>query len=222
MEGFPDKISCPFINLSNTDIGKISKQIFDRVNNTRLEKNKVNQWKNTSSVLEWCRRIMQKDQCSFLVFDTESFYLSISTKLFDEAISFAKLYYNFTSDELEIIMHSRKSFLFWQDSTCVKKEADEDFEISMGCYDGAETGELVGIYIQNKLCKLINKKDFRVYRDDGLGISRKTTGHKADQRRKNIIKIFKEYGLSITCEVNKKIADILDVRFNLKHQTYEP
>ena len=93
-----------------------------------------------------------------------------------EAVSFAKLYYDFTSDELEIIMHSRKTLLFWQDSTWVKKEGSEDFDIPMGCYDGAEICELVGIYIQKKLCKLMNKKDFGLYRSDGLRILRNTSG----------------------------------------------
>ena len=65
--------------------------------------------------------------------------------------------------------------MFWQDSTWVKKEGDEDFDIPMGCYDGAEICELVGIYIQNKLCKLMNKKDFGLYRDDGLRILRNTS-----------------------------------------------
>ena len=92
----------------------------------------------------------------------------------------------------------------------------------MGCYDGAKICELVGIYIQNKLCKLMNEKDFGLDRDDGLGILRNTSGPEADRKRKNIIKIFKECGLSITCEVNKKIVDFLDVRFNLNDQTYEP
>ena len=57
---------------------------------------------------------------------------------------------------------------------------------------------------------------------NGLGIFRNTSGPKADQKPKNIIKIFKECGLSITCEVNKKIVDFLDVWFNLIDQTYEP
>ena len=92
----------------------------------------------------------------------------------------------------------------------------------MGCYDGAEIYELVGIYIQSKLCKLMNKKDFGLYRDDGLGILRNTSGTEAARKRKIIIKIFKECGLSITFEVNKKIVDFLDVRFNLNEQTYEP
>ena len=51
-EVFPDKISYRLINPSKTDIGRISKQILDRVNNTILEKNKVSQWKNSSSVIE--------------------------------------------------------------------------------------------------------------------------------------------------------------------------
>ena len=156
-----------------------------------------------------------------MVFDIESFYLSISTNLFKETISFAKLFYDFTSDELETIMDSIKALLFWQDSTWVKKEGDEDFNIPVGCYNVAEICKLGGIYIQNQLCKLLNKKHFGLYRDDGLGSLRNTSGPEADRKRKNIIKIFKECGLSITFEINKKIADFLDVRFNLNDQTYK-
>ena len=50
----------------------------------------------------------------------------------------------------------------------------------------------------------MNEKYFGLYRDDGLGLLRNTSGPEADRKRKNIIKIFKEYGLSITCQVNKK------------------
>ena len=45
----------------------------------------------------------------------------------------------------------------------------------------------------------MNKKDFGLYRDDSLGILRNTSGHETDRKRKSIIKIFKECGLSITC-----------------------
>ena len=89
----------------------------------------------------------------------------------------------------------------YNQSTWVKKHGNENFDIPMGCYDEAEICKLVGIYIQSKLCKLMNKRDFRLYRDDGLGILRNTCRPEADRKRKNIRKIFKEYGLSITCEV---------------------
>ena len=38
--------------------------------------------------------------------------------------------------------------MFWQDSTWVKKEGNEDFDIQIGCYDGAEICKLVEIYIK--------------------------------------------------------------------------
>ena len=56
-EGFTDKISSRLVNPSKTDKGRISKQILDRVSNTILVKNKVNQWKSTYSVIEWYRYI---------------------------------------------------------------------------------------------------------------------------------------------------------------------
>ena len=141
---------------------------------------------------------------------------------FNKTVSRRKLYYDFTSDELEMIMHSRKTLLFWQGSTWVKKEGDEDSDIPMGCYDGAEKCELIGIYLQNKLCKLMKKKDFGLYRSDGLGNLRNTSGTEGDRKLKSIIKIFRGCGLSITCEVNKKIVDFLYFRFNLNEQTFEP
>ena len=174
-KGFPDKISCRLINPSKTDIGKISKQILDKVNTSILEKTKVNQWKITSSVIEWYYNIKRKDQCWYVVFDIEGFYPSISEKLLDKAVLFVKSHYNFTPDKLEIVLHSRKALLFWNQSTWVKQYGDEDFDIPIGCYDGAKICQLVGIYIQSKLCKVMNKKDF------GLGILRNTSGPEADR-----------------------------------------
>ena len=58
----------------------------------------------------------------FVVFDIESFYPSISTKLFDEAVSFAKLYYDFTSDELDS-WNLEKHFCFGKIVLGLKKRA---------------------------------------------------------------------------------------------------
>ena len=61
----------------------------------------------------------------------------------------------------------------------------------MGCYDGAEICKLVGAHIQNKLCKLMNKKDFGLYRDDGLVILRNTSGPKAIENVRTLPKYLK-------------------------------
>ena len=68
----------------------------------------------------------------------------------------------------------------------------------------------------------MNKIYFGLYRDDGLAILRNTSGPGANRKRKNIIKIFKECGLSITFKINKKIVDFRDVRLNVNDQTYQP
>ena len=41
--------------------------------------------------------------------------------------------------------------LFHENTPWVKKEGNEDFDIPMGCFDGAEVCKLVGTYILNHL-----------------------------------------------------------------------
>ena len=61
----------------------------------------------------------------------------------------------------------------------------------MGCYDGAEVWELVGIYILNKLRNIIDVDSIGLYRDDGLGIFESLSGPLIERKKKNIIKVFK-------------------------------
>ena len=46
----------------------------------------------------------------------------------------------------------------------------------MGCYNGAEVCELVGIFISNKLSFIIDRNSIDLYRDDGLGEFDKLSG----------------------------------------------
>ena len=89
-EDFTNKISCRLIKPSKSRIGKISKVILDKINNIFQSRTSVNQWKNTSSVIESFINIKNKESSSFIDFDIESFYPSISEDLFKSAIQFAK------------------------------------------------------------------------------------------------------------------------------------
>ena len=62
----------------------------------------------------------------------------------------------------------------------------------MGCYDGAEVCELVRCYILNQLSTVMRKELIGLYRDDGLGIMKKMSESEIEQKRKQIIKIFKD------------------------------
>ena len=76
---------------------------------------------------------------------------------------------------MEIIYHARKSLLFDEKDTWVKKQSAL-FDVTMGAYDGAEVCELVGTYMLFLISEKYNKKDFGLYRDDGLGVVRNKCG----------------------------------------------
>ena len=108
-EGFPNSPSFRLINPSKLDIGKTSKHILDKINNSLLSNTKVNQWKNTSDATSWFKNINNKKQSSFTNFDIENFFPSISEKLLTDALNLAKSSINITEQELSIIMQSKKS-----------------------------------------------------------------------------------------------------------------
>ena len=139
---FPNKIPCRLINPSKSSIGKISKIILDKSNENVITLTKMNQWKNTSSVTEWFKKINNKEKSSFIQFDIESFYPSITEELFIKAIEFAKSKTSITDDEFCIIMQSRKTLLFHEGEPWVKKEGNEDFDVPMRCQ--------WGVYVNNK------------------------------------------------------------------------
>ena len=92
----------------------------------------------------------------------------------------------------------------------------------MGSLDGAETCELVGLYLLNSLRKEIAQENVGLYRDDGLIIVKNANGHTLDSLRKRIIRIFKNEGLKITIEANLTTTDFLDVTLDLNSGKYFP
>ena len=68
--------------------------------------------KHTAKVITWFKGINSKKTSSFVNFDVENFYPSISIDLFTDTISYAKTITNIDDDQLSIIMQSRKTLLF--------------------------------------------------------------------------------------------------------------
>lgn len=90
----------------------------------------------------------------------------------------------------------------------------------MGSFDGAEICELVGLFLLN----IINSRitgNFGLYRDDGLA-SIRATPRQTESIKKQLCEIFRENGLKITIECNKKIVNYLDVTLNLNNGEYQP
>lgn len=109
---FENNPTCRFINPAKSEIGKVSKQLLDRINQKVIRSTGVNQWKNTASVLAWFNNISNKDQYSFIAFDVVDFYPSISTDLLNAALHFASNYDDISDEERNIILHAKKSCLY--------------------------------------------------------------------------------------------------------------
>ena len=89
----------------------------------------------------------------------------------------------------------------------------------MGSYDGAETCELVGLYMLSLLEPL--GLNVGLYRDDGL-LATRSRGRQAQKLGEEIEKIFNKCGLKITFDPNMTYVNFLDVTFDLHLGTYKP
>ena len=162
-EGFLHHVLLRLLNSSKTNIGRISKVLLDKSN---------------------CfEKITHKQTSSLTCFDVENFYLSISSNLFKESVEFAKQFIQISDDEIN-------SILFEGTTPWIKKSGNEDFDVPMGCFDGAEICELVWSYIQSKLTNITNKEDIELYRDDGLGIFQNISRPEIERKKKAIVKKF--------------------------------
>ena len=121
-------------------------------------------------------------------------------------------------DVKDTIISSHKTLLY-SGNTAFKKKSGELFDVTMGGYPGAETSDLVGLFL------LFEVKDLGVvlaaYRDDWLGYSR-LTSRQTDLIKKKIKAVFDHHGLKIDIEVNKNVVDYLDVTLDMKKESYQP
>ena len=215
---FSNNPSCRLLNPTKPELGKVSKKLLEKIISAVRQKSGLNQWKNTDSVLNWFKMIENKKKKSFIVFDVVNFYPTISSDLLRAALEWARNFIDISDQEIDIILQTKKSFLFSKGAPWSKK-GDCNFDVAMGSFDGAESCDIVGLYILSELSKL--KIDVGLYRDDGLGVS-SLSPKQLEGTKKKICSIFKNLGLSITIEANKKIVDFLDVTMNLENDTYKP
>ena len=219
-QNFASKPQFRLINPAKSNVGQISKMILEKAVALIKEKTRSNLWRNSTEAINWFKNMKNKKSFTFFKFDVESFYPSITEKLFDQTIEWAKNFVSFEELDLSIVKHARKSLLFQDSQPWVKKD-NSNFDVTMGAYDGAEMCELVGLSILNKLEKLIDKTQLGLYRDDGLAVVQ-GSGPQLEKLRKQIFKVFQNLGLKISIETNIHSTDFLDIFFDLKNESYKP
>ena len=147
--------------------------------------------------------------------------MSISLNLFQQAIDFAREKVDITDTGISIIMQPRKALLFHDGIPWVKQSDNEDFDMPTSSYGGTEVCQLVSVFLLNNLSHVIDKTSVALYRDDGLGVFKSHSGPETERKRKEIIKTFKTYNLSITIETNIWVVNFLDT-FDLINNIYKP
>ena len=220
-ETFLNHPTTRIINLTKNEIGRISKQILDQINSKLCEILKENEWKNTASVINWFKKIESKSSHKFLMFDIKDFYPSIKEGLLIEALEFAKQHVAINSKDRETIFHARKSLLYKEGEPWIKKQSN-NFDVTMGSYDGAEVCELIGIFMLSLIGNKYNPNNIGLYRDDGLAVFKNTSGPQSEKIKKTFQKMFKNKGLDIIINCNMKIVNYLDVTLNLNDGSYRP
>ena len=118
-------------------------------------------------------------------------------------------------------MQVSKTLLFNDSKPWLKKFGNKDFDVPMGCFDGAEVCELVGSSILTKFCDVLPREYVELYRDDGLAIVKQMPGPELERKRKKIIETFKKYRLAISIKTNLFVVNFLDIQFNLLNGTFK-
>ena len=152
---FETKPKCRLINPAKSELGKVSKVILDAINDEIRSKIKVNQSKNSQSVIEWYKKIPNKSGHTFVSFDIVDLYPSITEELLDKAISWARSFVDISNEHVSIIKHAQKSLLFYANKPWIKSCNNNLFDVTMGSFDGSEVCELVGLLRGKFTCEKI-------------------------------------------------------------------
>ena len=137
-----------------------------------------------------------------------------------KALDFATNYRQITSHEREIILHAKRSLLFSDNCPWEKKSVNNQFDVTMGSFHGAETCELVGCYLLSLLTKIYGH-NIGSYRDDGLAAFN-AKPREMERIKKGICKVFRDNDLRITVEANTTKVNFLDVTLDLSSGKYYP
>ena len=147
-----------------------------------------------------------------------NFYASITPQLLENSLTFATSFTRISKETKTTIMQATNSFLCSNGQTWIKRESGK-YDITMGGFHGAEICELVGLHILSKLKHIL--PNVGLYRDDGLAVS-SATPRQNEPLKKQICKVFKDIGLSVTITANTTKVDFLDISMDLQSGIYQP
>ena len=110
----PDFVNSPSYRLLNPNkgnMGKVSKDILQSMNDRLRELTKYSQWKSSAEVIKWFDEIKNKERASFIQFDIDKFYPSISEDLLNTALDWASELVEISVQQRHIISSTKQNLL---------------------------------------------------------------------------------------------------------------
>ena len=96
------------INPCKPELGKISKQLVEKIVYDVETATNIKHWKNTNDVVSWFNSKENKSKHMFISFDICDFYLSITNKLLEKSLTFASQFSYISVEDIRIIKHTKK------------------------------------------------------------------------------------------------------------------
>ena len=78
------------ISPSKSDIGRISKRTIDKIIPRIKELSYFPLWINSTQVIHWFSELPHKTTTSFILFDIDNYYASITKSVLDKALTYAQ------------------------------------------------------------------------------------------------------------------------------------
>ena len=89
-DNFNNNPKCRLINPRKPEVGKISKNVLQKINLAVRTATGLTQWRNTLDVIKWFNQLKNKKTLKFINFDICEFYPSITPELLKKALNFAE------------------------------------------------------------------------------------------------------------------------------------
>lgn len=177
---------------------------------------------DASNQLKWFQNLPTNNtSLALITFDVCQFYPSISEHLLTKALDHATQFTTISPQDRHIIMHAKKSLLYHNNSPWEKKKTRDQFHVTVGTYDGAETCEIIGAYMLSLIAPKLKEGVLGLYRDDDLVVC-SASPKQIQKTKQEICKAFKANDLNITIEANKKIVNFLDMTLDRTNRSFKP
>ena len=161
----------------------------------------LTQWLNSEEVIKWFNNFNDKSHKCIIKFDFKKLYSSIKKEHLTKAIKFAEKYTTFNKQEIDTLMHTCQTIIFYDNRIWTKKTNKNNFNIAMGSFQGAEVCDLIGLHILSEISPITGPSNIGLYRDDGLAIIKQPSGTTLEKMKKSLIKKVSSIGFEITIDI---------------------